>query len=347
MKISSLKSLPRPVRPAGGRQAGQISNLRIVFMGTSNFALPALESLIKNKWTVLLVITEPDKPAGRGRIIMSPPVKKFAQKYKISLAQPQRISALSSQLSALKPDLIIVAGYGQILPKEILEIPKYGCLNIHPSLLPKYRGPSPIPSAILAGEKETGISIIKITPRMDGGPILAQKEIEIKTNDTAETLSRKLSQLGTKILLDMIPKWLKGQIKLRWQDEKKASYTKILRKKEGKINWNRSAEQIERALRAYFPWPGSFTYWRQETRDKRQGVKKLIKIKKAKILHPKIGCASNSIPGYVFLTADKKLAVNCQPGSLLIERLQPEGKKEMSSQEFLCGYSKLIGSKLD
>lgn len=206
----------------------------------------------------------------------------------------------------LKPDLVIVASYGKIIPKKILEIPKYGCLNIHPSLLPKYRGPSPIQTTIFNGDKKTGVTIILMDEKIDHGPILAQQEWEIPNSKiTYPELSQKLARLGVKLLIQTIPKWINGEIKPKPQNESKATYTKILKREDGKIDWSKPGREIERQIRAFFPWPGAFFFIRH----------------KGKILRVKILQAN--------ISKDNKL---------IIKKLQPEGKKAMTFEEFKKGY---------
>jgi len=283
------------------------SKLKIIFIGTPQFGAIILEELIRNNYQPVLVITNPDKPAGRKQILTPPPVKLTAQKYKISIEQPERIKNYELGIRNLKPDLIICAAYGKMIPKEILEIPCYGCLNVHPSLLPKYRGPSPIQAAILNGDKETGVTIMLMDEKMDHGPILNQRELEFSIlNFQFSKLHDKLADLGAKLLLETIPDWINGKIKPQAQDEKKATYTKIIKKEDGKIDWKKPAQEIERQIRAFNPWPGAFTF------IQKKGKKIRIKICQAE------------------LSKDNN--------KLIIKKLQPEGKKPMSFEEFKKGY---------
>ena len=206
----------------------------------------------------------------------------------------------------LKPDFIIVASYGKIIPKEILEIPKYGCLNIHPSLLPKYRGPSPIQTTILNGDKKTGVTIILMDKKIDHGPIIAQQEWEMPINKIRyKELNKELAELGVKLLIETIPKWIKGKIETKTQDESKATYTKILKREDGKINWSKPGREIERQIRAFNPWPGAFTF-----------IKHKDKTLRIKVLEADIS----------------------KENKLIIKKLQPEGKKAMTFEEFKRGY---------
>ncbi len=309
---------------------------KIIFLGTPEFGAIILEGLIKNEYKPILVVTAPDKPVGRKQIITSSPVKITAQKYNILVFQPEKIKNIIPKIRKLNPDLIIVAAYSQILPKEILEIPKYGSLNVHPSLLPKYRGPSPIHYAILNGEKETGVTIILMDEKIDHGPILAQRELEISNKATYKKLEEELAKLSIELLIEIIPKWIKDEIKTKPQDESKAIFTKILRKEDGKIDWKKPADYIERQIRAFNPWPSAFSGW--ETTGKYQ----LIKIFKAEVLKQTENGPSG-FPGKTFLAPDEKIAVQCGKDFLVIEELQPEGKKKMSAKEFLRGHPDFIG----
>jgi methionyl-tRNA formyltransferase len=282
--------------------------IKIIFIGTPEFGAIILEELVKNNYQPILVITNPDKLAGRKQVLTSPPVRLAAQKYKIPIEQPERIKNLELRIKNLKPDLVICAAYGQIISKEILEIPKYGCFNIHPSLLPKYRGPSPIQTAILNGDKKTGVTIMLMDEKMDHGPILAKRELKItnpKSEITYQELHDKLAEIGAKLLIKTIPDWINGKIKPQTQNEKKATYTKIIKKEDGKIDWKKPAQEIERQIRALNPWPGTFTF------IKKRGKKIRIKICQA------------------------ELSKNNQ---LIIKKLQPESKKPMSFEDFKKGY---------
>lgn len=302
-------------------------------MGTPDFSVPCLLSLIKEA-DVLAVVTQPDKKVGRKQEVTQSPVKKVACENKIQVLQPEKIKGnqeFIKQVKALQPDLIVAVAYGYILPQEIIDIPKYGIINVHASLLSKYRGASPIQSAILNGEKETGVTIMLIDDKMDTGPLLGQRTIIIEKNDNFESLHNKLSALGADLLSETLPKYLNGEIKPVAQNESEATYCQILTKEDGKIEWNKSAEEIERQVRAFTPWPGSFTYW-----DKK--VLKILAVKQNKD-------NNNNNIGEVF-KADEGLSIKCGKGTLEILELQLEGKNPMSSKEFLNGYAKIIGAIL-
>lgn len=273
--------------------------LKIIFMGTPEFGAIILEGLVKNDYKPILVITAPDKPVGRKQTLTSTPVKKIAKKYNIPVVHQLE------EIKKIKPDLIIVAAYGQILPKEILEMPKYGCLNVHPSLLPKYRGASPIQTTILNGDKETGVTIILMDEKMDHGPIIAQTKYKIPDDINHKELDSTLAKQGATLLVKTLPKWINGEIEAKAQDEPKATYTKVLKKEDGKIDWSKSAGEIEKQIRAFYPWPGAFTFIKH----------------KGKVLRVKI------------LKADIS-----KEDKLIIKKIQPEGKKAMSFEEFKRGY---------
>ncbi|MCD6500736.1 methionyl-tRNA formyltransferase [bacterium] len=324
--------------------------MKIIFMGTPEFGAIILEKLAETPFKPILVVTSPDKPVGRKQILTPPPVKVIAQKYGIPVEQPDEIENCKLKIENLKPDLGIVAAYGKILPKDILNIPKFGFLNVHPSLLPKYRGPSPIRSVILENEEETGVTIILMDEKMDHGPILKQKGLKLRGEETFEKLTKDLAELGSTLLINTIPFWLKGVIEPRPQDEREATYTKIFTREDGEINWQKSAEQIEREIRAFYPWPGSYTFWRRVGKWGRRSETLRIKIIKAKvskssgILYP-IG---KTIAG-----PDNKFYVQCgglpyraPRDFLLVEKLQLEGKKPVTSEEFLRGYPDFIGTIL-
>ena len=322
--------------------------LRIIFMGTPQFAVPALEALIEGAapgkvlpegYQIVTVITRVDKPVGRGKEIVYSPVKQAALAHGIpvwqpgSLKRPENIEALA----AYDADLYIVAAFGQILPQAVLDQPRYGTLNIHASLLPKYRGVSPISEAILQGDTETGITIMLIDAGVDTGPMLLKRRIPLTGNETTGSLTMQLATLGAQALLDVLPLWVAGTITPEPQDEQKASHTHMLRKEDGEIRWERPAAVLAREVRAYTPWPGAYTHWHD----------KLLKIVAARalLLEPD----SQVPPGTVCLREEAShqvLAVVTGAGRLLIERLQLEGRKAMSVEEFVRGYPHIVGAVL-
>jgi methionyl-tRNA formyltransferase len=322
--------------------------LRIIYMGTPHFAAPALEALIANMtpgtllpegYEIVTVITRPDKPVGRGKEITYSPVKQTALAHGIpvwqagSLKRPENIA----DLAAYRADLYIVAAFGQILPQSVLDQPRYGTLNIHASLLPRYRGVSPISEAILQGDPETGVTIMLLDAGVDTGPILLSRAIPIAEDDTTGSLTDKLAILGAGALLEAIPLWVQGRIVPQPQDEQKASHTHMLHKEDGQISWDRAAAVLAREVRAYQPWPGAYTYWRG----------KLLKIVSAhaEALEP----GQDVPPGTAILRKEaghQLLAIVTSSGYLVIDRLQLEGKKAMSAEEFLRGYPQIVGEVL-
>jgi len=316
----------------------QKSKVKIIFIGTPKFGAIILEELIKNGYKPVLIITAPDKPVGRKQIITLPPVKLVTEKYNIPLEQPEKIENCKLKIVNCKPDLIVVAAYGQILPKGILNIPKYGCLNVHPSLLPKYRGPSPIQTTILNGDKESGVSIFLVTEKMDRGPIIAASKFKIQNSKiTSGELLKELAEKGAELLLKTIPKWIKGKIKPKAQDESKASYTKILKKEDGKIDWQKSAEEIERQVRAFEDWPGSYFLWEKGEKFQR------IEVLRARVLKT---IDTNYALGKTLVAPQNDLCIQTGKGFLIVEKLQLEGKREMVSEDFLRGHPDFIGTIL-
>lgn len=317
------------------------SKPKIIFIGTPKFGAIILDGLIQDNLKPVLVVTAPDKPVGRKQILTPSPVKVLAEKYEISVLQSKKLLTAARELSAVNPDLIIVAAYGQILPKEILEIPKYGSLNLHPSLLPRWRGASPVQSTILAGDKETGTTIILMDKKMDHGPIIAGGKLRIKNEKwTYRKLEEELANLGAELLIKTIPKWIKKEIKPAVQDEADATYTKIIKKEDGKIDWKKPAQEIERQIRAFEKWPGSFCFW------PKNGQKIRLKILKAETLiqssHGPFGAL-----GKTFQASNNKIAVQTGKDFLIIEELQPESKKPQRSEDFLRGHPDFVGIILE
>lgn len=306
---------------------------KIVFFGTPEFAEIILEKLIKTEFKPVMVITAPDKPVGRKQILSSSPVKKLAQKHQIPLFQPKALkdSDIERKLLVLSPDLFIIAAYGLILPQNILNIPKFGPINIHPSLLPKYRGASPIQATILSNDQETGTTIMLMDKEIDHGPIIAFKKIKIE-NENSVTLSKKLSKLGANLLIKILPKWFEKEIESVSQDHQKATFTRLIKKVHGKIIWGKSAKQIEQMLRAYQPWPGIYTVF-----DKL--ILKILEVEVLKIRH-------KYAPGKVFMTKDKELAVACEKNALILKQVQLQGKKPTLGKSFLNGHQQIIDTIL-
>ena len=317
------------------------NEIKILFFGTPEISETALSALLRNGYPVRAVVTNPDKQVGREQKITFSAVKETALKNQIETLQPEKLKDPETikQIKNLKADLIVVSAYGKMIPKEILDSAPLGALNIHPSLLPKYRGPSPIQYPILGGDQETGVTIILIDEQMDHGPILAQKTFKIASGETGETLLAKLAEEGANLLIETIPLWLDKKISPRPQDESEATYTDLLTKEYGKINWDDDAVKIERKIRAFHPWPGTYTHYKIK-----DGVKSLKIIKAT-------AASSGEIPdarpcGSVFLTADRRMTVKTSKGYLILEELQLEGKKPMRAAEFLRGRPEIVGKIL-
>lgn len=299
-------------------------------MGTAELSCASLERLV-GKFSVAAVVTQPDKPKGRDLKLQFSPVKILAEKFQLPVLQPAkaRDEKFISELRELKPDLIVVVAYGQILPQAILDLPKFGCVNVHTSLLPKYRGASPIQSAILNGETETGVTIMKMNAGLDTGEIISQAHAPILPEDNSQTLHDRLAQLGADLLVKTIPDYVAGKIVLKPQNNSEVTTTAKIKKEDGKIDWNEPAEKILNRLRAFTPWPGIFTILNGQ----------LLKIWRAEILG-KSGKAGE------ILSADKNgIVVACGKNALRVLELQREGGRRLNAQEFLAGHPLKSGEK--
>lgn len=317
--------------------------LRIIYMGTPHFAVPALEALIGGAapgavltegYEIATVITRPDKPSGRSQEIVYSPVKQVALAHGLPVWQPGSFKKVENQdaLAAYRADLFIVAAFGQILPQAVLDLPRYGTLNIHASLLPKYRGSSPISEAILRGDAETGVTIMLIDAGVDTGPMLLKRALLLTGDETTASLTPKLAELGAAALLEALPLWVRGELTPQPQDHELATHTRMLKKEDGRIDWSRPAEVLAREVRAYIPWPNACTTWRS----------KLLKILSARPLPAADG---GEQPGKVTLERES-LRVATGQGSLLVDRVQLEGKRAMSAEEFARGYAQINGEIL-
>ena len=324
--------------------------MNIVFFGTPKLSSVVLQKLIDSGYKPSLVITSPDKPVGRKKELTPSPVKILATKYHINILQPNKLSTITGLLRQINPDLLVVAAYGKIIPKEILDIPKYNALNIHPSLLPKYRGPSPIQSAILNGDKKTGATIMLMDEKMDHGPLITNYQSSTIHSDTYETLGNKLFKIGADLLIEILPKYLEGKTKLKKQNHKKATYTKIIKREDGLIDWNKSADYIEHQLRAFTPWPGIYTIWE----DKRLKILELeiqntplflryYAVSKKKFFSIFTKFLKKTAVGQVIKT-NTGFAIQSGNGFVVPKKLQLEGKNPQTAKEFLNGHPKIIGS---
>lgn len=285
-----------------------LKNIRIVFFGTPELSLPTLATLIEH-YTVVGVVTQPDKPVGRKQVLTPPPVKLLAQQYGIPVFQPTSLRQTKESgriffeaFKALDAEIAIVIAYGKIIPKEMLDLPTYGFINIHVSLLPLLRGASPIQSAILQGLPTTGVTIMRMDEGMDTGPVLSQREVTIDRQETSVTLHDKLKTVGAKLLVETLAKYLTGELQPQQQDDAQATYCKLIEKTDGEIDWATSAVDIDRKIRAFTPWPGAYTF---------------CNTKRVKILQAHLS--------------------ETAPQTLIIDQVQPEGKKPMSYADFLRG----------
>lgn len=308
--------------------------LRIVFMGTPDFSVPSLEALIDHGYRVVGVVTQPDRPRGRKQVLTPPPVKRVAEARGIPVFQPEKLrdpEAVRTVL-AMDPDLVVTAAYGQIVPKAILDGPRYGCINVHASLLPKYRGGAPIHWALINGEKETGITIMKMVPELDAGDILSQREIPIDDRDNVGTLHDKLSRLGAELLTETLPDLLSGRIRPIPQDERLVTYAPNIRREDEWIDWGRTARQIYDHVRGLHPWPVASTTWMGMT----------LKIWWVEWSD----AASDRPPGTVIAAGREGIEVAAGRGTVRIVQLQPAGKKPMKAEEFLRGRRISTGDRL-
>lgn len=318
--------------------------MRLIFMGTPEFSLPALNALIESNHQILAIVTTPDRLMGRGQKIQPSPVKKKALEVGLPLLQPESLSEniFLNEVKKFNPEIIVVVAFGKLIPKNLIELPEYGCLNLHPSLLPSYRGAAPIHRAIIDGREFTGITVISLSEEMDAGEIYLQKKIKIESEDTYATLSRRLSISGAQLVIEALQKLSKGNLKSISQDESKVTFAPKISKEECEINWDSPSQSIYNLIRGLNPIPGAYTYYQ----------KKRIKIFKAEFPTPEeIERILESTyqdkkikPGTaVALSKNKGFIIRTKSNGLWITELQPEGKQKISGQEFLRGYRLSIG----
>ncbi|HEX6779495.1 MAG TPA: methionyl-tRNA formyltransferase [Ktedonobacterales bacterium] len=323
--------------------------MRLIFMGTPQFAVPALEALAGARAPgqlapegveIVAVVTRPDKPAGRGRGVIFSPVKERALALGLPVWQPGPLRRPENmeELHRRAPDVIVVAAFGQILRREVLELPRFGCINGHASLLPRHRGASPIAGALLAGDQKTGVTIMLMDEGLDTGAILTWSAMPIAPDDTTGTLTEKLSHLGAAALLRALPRWFAGKLIPQPQNEAKATLTRLLTKDDGIIDWHLPAETIVRQMRAYHPWPGTATTWHG----------KMLKVLRAAALEGESATQDEEIGKVSLRTLDggKALVVHCGQGVLRLEVIQLEGKRALTADEFVRGQSGIIGDTL-
>jgi methionyl-tRNA formyltransferase len=307
--------------------------MRSIFMGSPEFALPTLEALA-GLTEVAGVVTQPDRPAGRGRRPSPPPVKVLAQELGLDVIQPETLRSpeVMDRLRDWKPEIIVVAAFGKILRADVLSLPRLGCLNLHASLLPRHRGAAPIPAAILAGDAGTGISLMKMDAGMDTGPVLAQKRIPIRPEETAESLTQNLARLAAEILKECFPVYIRGELIGRAQDNSRATYAPQLKKEEGRLDFRLGSEILHRKVRAFHPWPGTFVLW---------------KGRPLKVLELQPAPFAGDLPPGTTLEFSRFPAVRTTDGIVILLRVQPAGKKAMPGDEFLRGARDFPGQALD
>ncbi len=305
-------------------------------MGTPVFAVPVLEALVSAGYEVAAVYSRPDRPSGRGRRTSPTPVKAAAAAMGLPVHQPPSLKSrdLQREMAALAPDVIVVAAYGLFLPRAVLDLPRYSCLNVHPSLLPRLRGPSPVSTAIVEGETTTGVTIMQMDEGVDSGPVLAQRQTPTEESETAETLTARLFEMGAGLLVEVLPDWVEGRIQARPQDESRATITKLLTRADGRIDWKMSADQIARRIRGYAPWPGAYTYWGG----------KMLKVLDASPDERAVA----DCPGTVIESAaGDRIDISTGRGTLRVARLQLEGRRPAGSRDFLQGNGSILGATLD
>ena len=312
--------------------------MSIIFIGTPEFAVPSLRRLAAAGHDIRAVITQPDRPAGRGRQMRASPVKEAALELGLMILQPTslRDEAVLERMRGIQPEVMAAVAYGQILRPEVLAIAPKGVVNVHPSLLPRYRGPSPIQSAILSGDDVTGVTIMLMDAGTDSGPVLAQQEVAIEAEDTGGSLSGQLADVGARLLADTLRSWLDGEVTPAPQDDDQATATRLLRKEDGLIDWTQSAAQISRQVRAFNPWPGSFTRFAGE----KLNIWQALPVEGSHALNPGEVVALPSGP------AGAPIAVTTGDGLLVPVEVQREGRKRVAAADFARGARGVIGTRL-
>lgn len=310
--------------------------MKIVYMGTPDFAVPPLGALVKAGYEVAAVVTQPDKPKGRGKTLLPTPVKEEAMKHDIPVYQPLKVRdpEFVEVLKNLAPDMIVVAAFGQIIPKEILDMPKYGCINIHASLLPKYRGAAPIQQAVIDGEKESGVTIMKMGTGLDTGDMISQAAVTLREDETGGSLFDRLAELGASLLIETVPSIENGTaVYTRQPEESPTPYAAMISKKMGLLDFKKSAEVLERLVRGMNPWPSAYTFLNNKT----------LKVWKAAV---KVEGCGKAEPGTIIHVDKQGIHVACGENVLVLKEVQLEGKKRMETDAFLRGYQVTEGTML-
>jgi methionyl-tRNA formyltransferase len=306
----------------------------IVFFGTPQFAVPSLEHLIASRHSVRGVVTQPDRPRGRGQKVVETPVKMIARQHGIPVFQPDRLRdpSVIDTIAPWQPDLGIVVAYGKLIPRDLLQVPRFGMINVHASLLPKYRGASPVHRAIMDGERETGVTIMQVVEALDAGDMLAKASRPIGPDETSEAVERDLAGIGARLLIDVVDRIETGTVAPEPQDDARSSYAPRLRKEEGLIDWSQPAQRIHDRVRGLYPWPHAYTY---------VDGSRLI------LLQTKIAAGRPSVPpGEIVEVSKDAIHVATGDGVLAVERLQPEGRRAMTAREFLAGRPLHPGGRL-
>lgn len=308
--------------------------MRIVFMGTPTFAVPSLRLLIEKHYEIVAVVTQPDRPKGRKRVLTPPPVKEAALELGIPVLQPEKMRSAEAveQIAAYKPDLIITAAYGQILPKAVLELPKLGCINVHGSLLPKYRGGAPIQRSIINGEEETGVTIMYMAEGLDTGDMISSVVLPITEEDTSGTMFEKLSIAGAELLLETLPKLIAGEIKAVPQNNDLATYAPNLTREDERIDWQSSARQIFNQIRGLSPMAGAFTYLNGE----------VFKVWEATVSKEQVGDGKQA-SGAILQATSEGILVQTGEGQLILKQVQPAGKRMMKVADWIQGARSIVG----
>ncbi len=307
--------------------------MRLIYMGTPDFAVPALEALSRSGREIVSVVTQPDRRGGRGRTLLPPPVKECALALGIPVLQPEKVrdGDFIETLRSLHPDCIIVAAFGQIIPEEILEIPPFGCLNIHASLLPKYRGASPVQRAVMEGEKESGVTLMRMDRGLDTGDIIAQKVVPLSADETGGSLFDRLSIAGAELLIETLPSVFDGTaVYTKQPKESPTPYASMITREMGILDFGESAEKLERLVRGLDPWPGASAYLNGKN----------LKIYKSSVTK------GSGEPGVILEAGHAGIAVACGEDALLLTEVQLEGKKRMDAASFLRGYQLKAGMRL-
>ena len=321
------------------KEGGKGIVMQVVFMGTPTFSVPTLEALLDSEFPVIGVVTQPDRPRGRGQALSASPVKELAHSHGLPILQPEKMKQpkFLRELEQWKPDVIVVTAFGRILPKIILDLPSRGCLNVHASLLPRYRGAAPIQWAIIHGESETGITTMLMDEGMDTGAILLQEAVPIEPEETAGELSVRLAHIGGRLLIETLRGWTSQKITPIAQDGSKATMAPLLHKEDGNLPWDRHAIEIGNRIRGLSPWPGAYTFCQQE---------RLTIWKGSPLVDPDEVCSSDETPGTIVKVGKESLLVRTGDGLFSVTEIQPANRKRMPVAQFVSGHRLTPGMKL-